>query len=202
LEAEHFEYNSQGSAQALCVLFGGRIMKCTIFALAIVVALFYYLQPADAVHASNFERLQAGMRLKEVEKLLGGPGSQEVFGMLGGLTVRWQGRGRNVITAHFCCTREGGDLVPALVSKEFFNPSRWDLIKEWWGEYQLPFDLPFGIWTVATVVGIIVFAKVVRNRRSKVSSVSSSKLGCQTTEGSAAEHTLRMPYPGQRRTTM
>ena len=109
------------------------------------VAIYWWAQPTDSIHAANFAQIQVGMTLKQVESILGGPGGeiqeevqgQFVPGQWTGSPTVWYGR-QNAIIVRF----KFQDDEHVVASKEFFNPGMWERMKAWWGDYDLdPFPV-------------------------------------------------------------
>jgi hypothetical protein len=100
--------------------------------LPITFAVLWFVQPYDPINAANFDQIQNGMTQVEVEKILGGPGDKgRDYGF--GFSVVWRGRGRNAIVVDFGY-RSDDHIV---FHSQFFNPSLWERVKEWWGGYRL-----------------------------------------------------------------
>jgi hypothetical protein len=103
------------------------------------VMIWILVQPADPINAANFDRIDAGMTESQVEKILSGLASGEIQLQIHGQweDIRWpktwSGRGCRVITVYFQI-RAGQSIVD---SKELFDPSLWDRVKAWWGDYEL-----------------------------------------------------------------
>jgi len=100
--------------------------------IAIAAFIGWQVQPSDPVNADNFDRIQVGMTISDVEQILGGAG-EEAQGERN-IPITWHGRGRNAITVYFTWR---GDGPPDVSMKYKFDPTLWDRVKEWWGGYEL-----------------------------------------------------------------
>jgi hypothetical protein len=109
------------------------ILTVLISIAPIGLVAFWGMQPTDPINAVNFDRIQDGMTITEVEQILGSAG-EEAQGEFHSIPLNWQGRGRNAITVYFARRTDGRIDV---IFKYFFNPTIWDHVKEWWAGYEL-----------------------------------------------------------------
>jgi hypothetical protein len=92
--------------------------------------VLWIVQPTDPINVANLERIKVGMTEREVEQILGGPATADLWGWSEVTQKGWKGRGRNVIYVVFV-NRGGGFEVDH--TEGFQNPSLWERAKECFG---------------------------------------------------------------------
>jgi hypothetical protein len=112
-------------------------MKRRLLAIAVMLLLFvafglFWLRPpVDPINAENFARIESGMTEREVEQILGGPGTEASNTRKSNVLKRWDGRRQRAIWVGIDM---GGEENLVSTYKEFHEPdlSFWDRVKTWW----------------------------------------------------------------------